>query len=162
MTKAYFFMVVVLMLTVTLISGLLFSFTIAVSPGLRNLSDLEFLKAMKCINKEILNPLFLFCFFAPLVLFPLTIFFLQNDATNRWLLIAGFLAYIVVIGITAGINVPLNNQLERLDLLNTSGKQLGIFRTIFESRWTFWNEVRTVSAIVSSILLIVHLVLTRK
>ena len=153
MTKVSFLIVIVLMLTVALISGLLFSFTIAVSPGLKHLSDLEFIKAMKSINKEILNPLFLFCFFGPLLLFPLTIYFPQNDGSNRWLLIAGFLTYILVIGITATINVPLNNQLERFDLLNVSQFELTEFRNLFENRWTFWNNIRTVLSVVSLILL---------
>ncbi|TVR78594.1 MAG: DUF1772 domain-containing protein [Chitinophagaceae bacterium] len=144
---------IALMISVALISGLLFSFTIAVSPGLKHLSALEFLKAMKSINKEILSPLFLFCFFCPLLLFPLTIYFHQNDVSNRWLLIAGFLTYILVIGITATINVPLNNQLERFDLLNVSQIELTEFRNLFEKRWTFWNNIRAVLSVISLILI---------
>ena len=153
MIKESFLVVIALIISVALISGLLFSFTIAVSPGLKHLSALEFLKAMKSINKEILNPLFLFCFFCPLLLFPLTIYFQQNDVSNRWLIIAGFLTYILVIGITATINVPLNNQLERFDLLNASQIELKEFRNVFEKRWTFWNNIRTVLSVLSLILL---------
>lgn len=162
MIKLSFLIVMVLMLAVALISGLLFSFTIAVSPGLKHLTDLEYLKAMKSINKEILNPVFLFCFLCPLLLFPLTIFFHQNDSFNLWLLVSGFLSYCIVIGITASVNVPLNNQLERLGLLNTRGKQLETFRTLFENRWSFWNNVRTVSSLLSSIFLTLYLLLPKK
>jgi uncharacterized membrane protein len=142
-----------LMISVALISGILFSFTIAVSPGLKHQSDLEFLKAMKSINKEILNPPFLFCFFSPLLLFPLTIYLQENTGSNRWLLSAGFLSYILVIGITATINVPLNYQLERLDLLNTSQLELLEFRNVFENPWAYWNKIRTVLSVISIILL---------
>jgi uncharacterized membrane protein len=161
MTKVNFVIVMILILAVALISGLLFSFTIAVSPGLKHLSDVEYLKTMKNINKEILNPVFLFCFLCPLLLFPLTIYIQQNDGFNRWLLVAGFLTYCIVIGITAFVNVPLNNQLERLNLLNTGGKQLETFRTLFENRWTFWNNVRTVSSLLSSIFLTLYLLLSK-
>lgn len=154
MIKVSFLIVIVLMLTVALISGLLFSFTIAVSPGLKHLSDLDYLKAMKSINKEILNPLFLFCFFSPLLIFPLLIFFQQNDGSNRWLLIAGFFTYIIVIGITATINVPLNNQLERFDLHNLSQLELTEFRKVFEKRWTFWNNIRSILSSISLVFLI--------
>ena len=162
MIKVSFLIVIVLMLTVALISGLLFSFTIAVSPGLKHLSDSEYLKAMKSINKEILNPLFLFCFFCPLFLFPLTIYFTQDDGSNRWLIITGFLTYTLVIGITATINVPLNNQLEKFDLLNVSQIELTEFRNVFENRWTFWNNVRTVLSVLSSILLTLYLLVPEK
>lgn len=162
MIKVSFLIVIVLMLTIALISGLLFSFTIAISPGLKHLSDLEYLKAMKSINKEILNFFFLFCFLSPLFLFPLTIYFQQNDGFNRWLLAAGFLTYILVISITATINVPLNNQLERFHLLNVSQFELTEFRNLFENRWTFWNNVRTVLSILSSIFLTLYLLVPRK
>lgn len=162
MTKATLLIVMVLILAVALISGLLFSFTIAVSPGLKHLSDFEYLKTMKSINKEILNPVFLFCFFFPLLLFPLTIYIQQHDGFHRWLLIAGFLTYCIVISITALVNVPLNNQLEMLDLRNTNEKQLETFRIIFENRWTFWNNVRTVSSLLSSIFLTLYLLLPKK
>ena len=162
MTKATFLIEIVLILAVALISGLLFSFTIAVSPGLKHLSDLDYLKAMKSINKEILNPVFLFCFFSPLLLFPLTIYYTEDGGSNRWLLIAGLFTYILVIGITATNNVPLNNQLERFDLLNVSQIELSGFRNVFEKRWTFWNNVRTVLSVLSSILLTLYLLVPRK
>lgn len=143
----------ILLISVALISGLLFSFTIAVSPGLKHMSAFEFLKIMKSINKEILNPLFLFCFFSPILFIPMTIFFYQGEVSHRWLLIAAFLIYAVVIFITAFINVPLNNQLERMEILNKSTEQLETFRVGFESRWTFWNTIRTILSITSLILL---------
>jgi len=162
MIKVSFLIPIALMLSIALTSGLLFSFTIAISPGLKHLSDLEYLKTMKSINKEILNLFFLFCFFSPLLLYPLTIYIQQNDGFNRWLLVAGFLTHCIVIGITASVNVPLNNQLEKLDLLETNGKQLEAFRAIFENRWTYWNNVRTVSSVISSIFLTLYLLVPKK
>lgn len=149
-----------LMITVALISGLLFSFTIAVSPGLKHLTDLEFLKVMKSINKKILNPVFLLCFFSPLLLFPISIYFSQTVGSNRWLLIAGFLAYILAILITATINVPLNNQLEKFCLFNAKQIELKEFRNLFENRWTFWNNIRTALSVISLVLLTISQLLT--
>lgn len=147
--KLNLFVTIPLMISVALISGLLFSFTIAVSPGLKHLSDLKFLKAMKNINKEILNPVFLFCFFSPLLLFSILIY----NQQNRWLPMAAFFSYILVIGITATINVPLNNQLEKFDLLNVSHTGFWEFRNVYEKRWTFWNNIRTLLSVISLILL---------
>ncbi|WP_375583940.1 anthrone oxygenase family protein [Cyclobacterium xiamenense] len=92
----------------------------------------------------------------------IVIYFTQVGDSNRWLLIAGFFTYILVIGITAGIHVPLTNQLERLNVLNTSGKQLETFRMLFVNRWTFWNNVKTVSSLLSSILLTLYLLLPNR
>lgn len=153
MIKLSFIVTIVLMISVSLIAGLFFSFSIAVCPGLKHLSDMEFLKAMKSINKEILNPLFLFCFFSPIVLFPL-LYFQQPIISNHWLLILGFLFYFLVIIITVVINVPLNNQLEKLNLLNASPKILLELRYLFENRWTFWNNIRTVLSTASLLFLI--------
>jgi len=143
----------ILMITVALTSGLLFSFTIAVSPGLKHVSDLEFLRAMKHINQEILHPIFLFCYLSPLLLFPTSIFLNPNTVSDRWILSSGFLAYIAVIIITASVNVPLNNQLERFDLEQSNPTQMAAFRNAFENRWVFWNNVRTISSVISFILL---------
>lgn len=162
MLKLSFITTIALMIAVSLLSGLLFSFSIAVSPGLKYLSDIEFLKAMQSINKEILNALFFLCFFSPLLLFPLTIFFQQHSTSNRWLLILGFIAYFMVLLITATINVPLNNQLEKFDLLHANQLELSKMREIFENRWTFWNNIRTVLAVASLVFLVLSRVESSK
>jgi len=133
-----------------LVSGLLFSFSIAVSPGLKNLSDTEYIKAMKSINMEIQNAIFFLSFFGPLILFPLSIYMCHSRFSNSSLLIAGGIFYFIgVFAITAFINVPLNNEIESFDLLSSDSKAINQMRTIFENPWTFWNNVRTVSSIFS-------------
>jgi len=141
------------MICVALISGLFFSFSIAVCPGLRHLTDLDFIKAMKSINKEILNPFFLISFFGPILLYPLVIYFQQSSEVSRWLLVFSSLTYMIMIVITVTINVPLNNRLEGFNLYYTNDIELSKLRNLFENRWTFWNNIRTVLSISSLVLL---------
>lgn len=53
------------------------------------------------------------------------------------------------------INVPLNNQLQTLDLEAMSDDALAEARAGFEPRWNRWNQIRTVLATLASALLIV-------
>lgn len=142
MIKLNFIITISLCICVALTSGLLFAFSIAVSPGLRHVSDIEFIKVMKNISREILNPLFFICYFGPLLLFPIAIYF-QSAISDRWLLIIGFIFYLLVIGITATINVPLNNRVEQMDILHTAQPDIAALRHLFEHKWTYWNNIRS-------------------
>ena len=55
-----------------LIAGLLFSYSCSVNLGLHTLADVEYIKAMQLINKEIQNFYFLLVFIGLLLLFPLS------------------------------------------------------------------------------------------
>ena len=66
-----------------LIAGLFYSYSCSVNLGLSKLSDIEYLKAMKSINKEILNPWFFLSFVGSLVVIPLsTWLYYQNNGTD--------------------------------------------------------------------------------
>jgi len=60
----------------------------------------------------------------------------------------------MVVGITAVVHVPLNNQLDRVDMARASLSDLGEMRARFESRWVFWNHIRTVFSTISLILVV--------
>ena len=53
--KIFLFLTTFLM---ALIAGLFYSFSVSVNPGLHKLSDSEYIKATKSINRAILNPFF--------------------------------------------------------------------------------------------------------
>ena len=154
----FLFILLILAVCMSLTSGLLFSFSIAVSPGLKNLSDVEYIKAMKSINREIQNAIFFLSFFSPLIVFPLSIYMCHGRFSNSTLLIAGGIFYFIgVFAVTAFINVPLNNKLESFDLLYSDAKAIHQMRTAFESPWTFWNNVRTLMSISSLVFVLLAL-----
>jgi len=78
------------------------------------------------------------------------------DSTGRLLNIVATLAYLLGVQLpTAAINVPLNNELQSLnvDAVNENTQQTA--RGTFEPRWNRWNAIRTaVASLVSAPLLI--------
>ncbi|KAF2342998.1 anthrone oxygenase family protein [Flavobacterium tistrianum] len=135
--------------TTALMAGLFFSYSISVSLGLGKLNDKEFLNAMQNINREIQNIPFFICFFGTLIILPITSFLHYKKQSFLLLIIATLFYSVGVFAITAFINVPLNNKLELFELTSASNASAKQMRNIFEDRWNFWNNIRSVSSLCS-------------
>lgn len=152
---------IILLITTTfsaLIAGLFYAYTCSVNLGLGKLSDIEYIKAMQSINREIQNPVFFSCFFGTLILIPLSAFLQYNQQATfkAWLLITATLTYAIgVFGVTAFGNVPLNNGLENFNLIDATNEAIKHQRAIFETRWNTLNTVRTLFSIITVILIII-------
>ncbi|UIR57418.1 DUF1772 domain-containing protein [Sphingobacterium sp. SRCM116780] len=118
---------------------------------------------MQSINREVQNTLFFICFFCPLLLLPITAFLHYNDNSNRFilLLIATACYLIGVFGVTVFGNVPLNNQLEQFDFSIATEATIKQMRNIFEKRWNFLNNIRTVSALFALIFILFTCIMTK-
>ncbi len=137
-----------------LMAGLFFAYSVSVTPGLGKLGNKEFLSAMQQINREIQNPLFFGCFFGSLILLGISVFYYKNS-TFFTLLAGAFLVYLLgVFLVTIFIHVPLNNKLDHFEIAVAAEMTAAKMRSIFENRWNFWNNVRTISAILSLILVV--------
>ncbi|WP_343705638.1 anthrone oxygenase family protein [Flavobacterium sp.] len=132
-----------------LMAGLFFSYSISVSLGLGKLSDKEFLNAMQNINREIQNIPFFVCFFGTLIMLPITSFLHYKKQSFLLLFIATLFYSIGVFAVTVFVNVPLNNKLELFDLASSSNESARQMRNIFEDRWNFWNDIRSLSSLCS-------------
>ncbi len=130
-------------------AGLFFSYSISVSLGLGKLSDKEFLNAMQNINREIQNIPFFICFFGTLIMLPITSFLHYKKQSFLLLIIAALFYSVGVFAVTAFINVPLNNKLELFEITNASNASARQMRNIFEDRWNFWNNIRSLSSLCS-------------
>lgn len=136
---------IVAILTTGLTAGLFFSFAVAVMPALAASSDRTYVEAMRKINIVIINPLFLSCFLGALFFgFLALVSHLPKDGRQAlpWI-IAGVVLYVVVLAVTAGANIPLNNELEKLG----QAGDVAAARQHFEKAWVAWNIVRTVANI---------------
>lgn len=148
-----------------LVAGLFFGFSVAVIPGLTRLPDAGYLQAFQHINAAIMNPVFLFCFMAPLILLPASTLmqFRQGGSSDWiWTLAATILYIIAVFGVTIAGNVPLNDMLAKMDLVNASAQALATDRAAFEPRWNNFHTVRTIANILSLACLIISCFLTIK
>ena len=59
-------------------------------------------------------------------------------------------SFIYIFGVqlpTIRFNIPLNNDIQNLDIVKLDEAELAIFRTNFETSWNFWNRFRTLNVI---------------
>ncbi|MDG2102062.1 MAG: DUF1772 domain-containing protein [Dehalococcoidia bacterium] len=140
-------------LQVGLTAGLLFIFSIAVTPGLARLNEEEYYRAMKFINQVILNPIFFIVFIGPVFTMPFLTYMSRNDSNMFIFTLFSSILYLLgVILVTTLRNVPLNNKLEKLKSED--------FKDVFlwyKKPWNFWNNIRTFFGITSFLLLTINL-----
>ncbi len=133
--------------TMGLVAGLFFAFAISVMPGLGQTGNLTFVGAMQQINVAILNPwLAISLDGAPVFTLIAAASHLQagRRAILLWI-VAALALYLVALGMTIGVNIPLN------DALAAAGPperiaDLAAVRDRFEAAWVRWNIARTVAS----------------
>jgi len=146
----------------SLVAGILFAFATVVMPGIKNLEDAAFIRAFQVIDGVIqgYQPLFM------LVWIGSALSMIAAAAIGGWKLagldrvVLVLAALIFLLGVqvpTATINIPMNDALQTLDTRTMSETALKRAREAFESRWNQWNIIRTVFAIIVTVLLIVLL-----
>ena len=138
----------------SLVAGLLFGFAVVVMPGIAKLSDREFLMSFKNMDGIIQNnqPVFMFIWLGSVVaILATTILGFQNLVTSQnnllWLASAFYLIGVQLT--TARINIPLNNELQNMNLFTLEESELAMFRLKFDTQWNRWNRFRSFNAIIS-------------
>lgn len=109
-------------------------------PGLGRTDDRTFVDAMQQINIAILGPWFFLTFFGAPVL-TVVAAVLHLPATGRAVLpwiVAALVLYGVVLTVTVGVNVPLNNALAANGPPDRIA-DLAQVRARFEAAWVRWN-----------------------
>lgn len=139
-----------------LVSGLLYGYTCSVNPGLKALSDIEYIKAMQSINHAIQNPIFFVSFIGLLILFPITGYMLyqQKDYAFNLFLSAAIVYVVGVFGVTILFNVPLNDQLAKFPILTAAPHDISQMRQQFEKPWNTYHFIRTLASVIAFSLLI--------
>jgi uncharacterized membrane protein len=138
-----------------LLAGLLFTFTNNIVPSLRALHAREHLRFAQAINVKIINPLFMIVFMGPNLALPLAAFLLRNGAEFPYLMPASALHILGVFGVTGGGNVPLNNQLDQVDVNRLSDAEAEQVRQDYQgvgSRWMVLHNIRTLAAVIATVL----------
>ena len=161
-TKVTLFQALVMLATFlcSLVAGFLFAFAVVIMPGIRSLDDGGFIRAFQVIDRVIQKnqPLFMFVWVgSALSLIAASVFGLWAlGGADRLLLIAAALVYLLCVQLpTATINIPLNNELQKLDPSTMSETMRKRARDGFEPRWNRWNAIRTACASLTSILLLI-------
>jgi len=127
------------------------------------LGNLAFLKSFKAMDRVIQNnqPIFMLVWLgsAVVLLVSTVLGIWQLEGLDRILLVAACAIYLLGVHLpTITINIPLNNRLQSQDLDTLTTPALLEIMAWFESRWLRWNAIRTVLAIVTTVLLLVLLI----
>lgn len=126
-----------------LIAGLYYGFACAVMPGLRQVDDQTFVATFRSINRAIINGWFLVAFIgSPLLIVAFFISAVIVGGPQPWIPMTTAAALTILSSaITGGINVPLNNAVEK-----SAVQDAGIVRSRFENRWRRANMARTAAS----------------
>jgi len=140
-----------------LVAGVLFAFSTFVMPALRRLPDSQGLTAMQAINKAAPSSLL---FMTALlgtgaVCVGLGISALTRlDEPSAAYELVGCVLYLGCVAITAIYHVPRN---DLLALVDPAGTGAGDMWQHYLRGWTAWNHVRTLTAVASSVVLVLAL-----
>ena len=140
-----------------LTAGLCFTWNNAVTPGIEQLADIGYLRSFQEMNRSIINPTFILVFFGPLFLQIANIFlFRTSSSTIIWMVVASAALYIIgVVLVTIFGNVPLNELLDKTDLMQASAEELKLLRDKFEIKWNRLHLIRTITATLSFLILLI-------
>ncbi|MEM6277857.1 MAG: DUF1772 domain-containing protein [Verrucomicrobiota bacterium] len=149
-------------LTTLLVAGLLFTFALLVMPGLGQLDDRSFLRGFQEIDGIIQrsHPIFVIVWLGSILglIAAAATSFGQLEGWAQGLLITATALYILGVQVpTMKGNVPLNNQLQTLELSTMSESELAEARTAFEPSWNRLNIFRTFVCVFVALLLILVL-----
>lgn len=146
----------------SLVTGFIFTYATIVMPGLSNLNNKDFLKAFQVTDNVIQNnqPIFILTWVGSIIslLSTILISIVNVGLSETWLIILIGIVYLVgVQGITISIHLPLNNHIQKLKIDELNDQLLSEERLKFETKWNYFNNIRTAIAFFVSLLLIIML-----
>ena len=135
----------------SLVTGFILTYAIVVMPGLSNLDDKEFIKAFQVTDRIIQNnqPIFILIWVGSIisVLITIIISIFTLGLLGGWKIVFVGLVYLVgVQAITIIIHLPLNKRIQNIDINSTNLQSLNEERKNFETKWNYFNNIRTVIA----------------
>lgn len=153
------FALILAVLLCSLTAGFLFAFAVVAMPGMKSLSDGEFIRAFQGMDGIIQNshPLFLLVWLGSIasIIASAVLGAMQLGGPERAFLILATTVYLLAVQLpTFLINIPLNNFIQSVDTTSMSEAELKEARQRFEPRWNQWNNLRTVFSCMTAILLI--------
>ncbi len=143
----------------SLVAGFLFAFAVVAMPGIGRLGDREFIRTFQVMDRVIQNnhPLFLVVWLGSVVVLIVAIVmgFGRLGGVDLFLLVAAAATYIFGVQLpTVTINIPLNNQLQAVEVNGLDEGEASKVRLGFEPRWNRWNRIRTLLSCTAAALLV--------
>ena len=131
-------------------------------PGFSKLNDKDFIRAFQVTDNIIQNnqPLFMLIWIGSILSVISTIIFSIfniNADYSIFIIVTGFFYLIGVQGLTISIHIPLNNNIQKIDVDKEDELKLKEVRKEFEIKWNYYNRIRTVVAFTVTTLLMLIL-----
>lgn len=145
-----------------LMAGVFFTWSNAVKPGLGLLEDIIYLTAFQSMNRVILNPSFYLLFALPILSLWASTFLMYSSLSKpifMLILVASVIYSVGAFGVTVAGNIPLNEQLDAVNLSKISAQEAQQLRQLIEVKWNVFNWIRTVSSTVAFVLVLLVLFL---
>ena len=145
-------------------AGLFYGWSVSVIPGTQKIDAHSYVSTMQSINRAILNPAFFLVFFGSIICLISATFAARNHHPNEfWILLIATTTYLIgTIGVTGLGNVPLNDELEALNIRSLSSKEITDFRMYYESRWNTLHTYRMLFSVVTFIMTVITINLHSK
>ena len=135
-------------LSCSLVTGFIFTYAIVVLPGFSKLDDKEYIRAFQVTDEVIQNnqPLFMLTWIGSIisVLGAILASILSPDLGETWFIVLIGVVYLLgVQGVTITIHLPMNNHIKDLNLDELDNQTLSIERLKLETKWNYFNNIRT-------------------
>ena len=132
----------------SLVAGFLLSYAIVVMPGIKSLDDKSFIKTFKVTDRIIQNnnPVFILMWLGSILSILTCMVTSFSYLNSTYLYIINMTGLVYLIGVqflTIFINIPLNNELQRINVDTLSWDETKLLRDKFENRWNKSNRIRT-------------------
>jgi uncharacterized membrane protein len=130
------------MVALALVTGLNYTFSVAVMPALADADDSTFVEITQRFND---NPMFQVTYFVALALMVVAPLVQRRHGSGvalRWT-VAALVLYGIVVAVTLGVHVPLNDDIDQVST-SDGAASLAEARDDFEDPWVAWHVVRTV------------------
>ncbi len=132
--------------------GILALYSHTIMPGLKHTDNATFVKSFQAIDRQIINPIFMLQFFAPLFILGVAAYYaFKHHLVEAKYICVALVCYFVVIVVTMAVNVPLNDGIKKLTNLQ-SPESFANARTQFqESKWLLFNHIRTIFTLLATL-----------
>ena len=135
-------------LSCSLVTGFIFTYAIVVLPGFSKLGDKEYIRAFQVTDGVIQNnqPLFMLTWIGSIisVLGAILASILSPELAKTWFVVLIGAVYLIgVQGITITIHLPMNNHIKDLNLDELDNQTLSKERLKLETKWNYFNNIRT-------------------
>ena len=146
----------------SLVTGFIFTYAIVVMPGLSKLKDKEFIRAFQVTDEIIQNnqPIFMLIWVGSIISvlsLMISSVIIIGISESLLTIIIGTIYLFGVQGVTIGIHLPLNNQIQKVNTEELDDQKLHEERLNFERKWNFFNNIRTIIAFFITLMFIVIL-----